>query len=625
MSCVNSEEIQNANLNLGPAADDLLNIISNMTVPTLILGADLCIRSFTPKAGIILNLNSSDVGRPITDLHSALDFSGLEEMAQDAIATISTREREVLDRHGRWHSLRVRPYKTTQGKIEGAVVSLVDIHALKSQATELQIYAEAVVQTIRESLLVLDASLNVRVVNDAFLETFHVSRGDVEDHRIHELGNGQWNVPALLNLLGEILPQERELRNFELTHDFRGIGRRTMRLNARQIRWKETESALILLAIEDITERKQAVNDIEKQARLLDLAHDAIIVRDKNDVITFWNRGAEQTYGWTDADAQGKNTHDLLKTEFPEPFDAMQEKLFTRGFWEGELTHTTRNGERIVVTSRQVVQRDHDGGPLVILEINRDITERKSAQEALRHLSGRILQLQDEERRRIARELHDGTGQNLAAMVMQLTAVCDRVLSLDEAAGRTLREVTALARQVADETRTLSYLLHPPQIDLSGLSSALRWLVEGFSKRSKIPVDLELPAQFERLSSQLTEMTVFRIVQEALSNIFRHSESTVAAVRLSFVAEDLKLEITDKGKGMPPEVLEALQGKGGNIGVGLLGMGVRVRQLGGTFHVSSGKAGTTITATFPHVSLKRAERDGSADLGLTALGDTLIQ
>ena len=145
-------------------------------------------------------------------------------------------------------------------------------------------------------------------------------------------------------------------------------------------------------------------------SELLDLAHDAIIVRDVNSVILFWNRGAQNTYGWTPAEACGNVTHQFLKTEFPEPLDQVYEKLYKAGSWEGELVHWTRDGKRLVVASRQVLQRDSQGRTVGILEINRDVTPRKDAEEALRNLSARLLQLQDEERRRIARELHDSTG-----------------------------------------------------------------------------------------------------------------------------------------------------------------------------------------------------------------------
>ena len=263
-----------------------------------------------------------------------------------------------------------------------------------------------------------------------------------------------------------------------------------------------------------------------------------------------------------------------------------------------ENDHVTRDGAGICVLSRQVIERDHDGKAIGILEINRDITERKKAEESLRHLSARLLQLQDEERRRIARELHDSTGQTLAAMVMHLSALKTRIAEMDAEAQATLEDVAALAQQAAAEHGTISYLLHPPQLDFSGLSSTLQWFVEGFTRRSNIRVDLEISSELERLPQDI-ETTVFRIVQEALSNVFRHSESPVATVRVVLESKQLRVEVADKGKGIPPAVMAALKGKGGYLGVGLPGMAERVRQFGGTFHVSPGRDGTTVTAAFP--------------------------
>ena len=200
-------------------------------------------------------------------------------------------------------------------------------------------------------------------------------------------------------------------------------------------------------------------------SELLELAHDAIIVRDVDSTILFWNRGAQETYGWSTAEACGYVTHAFLKSEFPEPLDQIYEKLYSVGSWEGELVHWAREGKRLVVASRQVLQRNPQGRTIGILEINRDITPRKEAEEALRNLFARLLQLQDEERRRIARELHDSTGQSLAALVIHLSAVSAKIADVDPAAADLLREAIVLSQKASDETRTLSYLLYPPTLD----------------------------------------------------------------------------------------------------------------------------------------------------------------
>jgi PAS domain S-box-containing protein len=351
------------------------------------------------------------------------------------------------------------------------------------------------------------------------------------------------------------------------------------------------------------TERKKASRSRASRAaneklhsELLELAHDAIIVRDVDSTILFWNRGAQETYGWSAAEACGNVTHSFLKTEFPEPLDQIYEKLYSVGSWEGELVHWTREGKRLVVASRQVLQRDPQGRTIGILEINRDITLRKEAEEALRNLSARLLQLQDEERRRIARELHDSTGQSLAALVIHLSAVSAKIADVDPAAADLLREAIVLSQKASDETRTLSYLLYPPTLDYAGLRSALEWYIEGFTQRSKVKVELSVSLGPNRLP-EIVERTLFRIVQESLTNIFRHSGSDTASVHIDARSTIVRLEVADKGKGIPADILATLNSSGGQLGVGIRGMRERVRQLGGWLQIRSQPAGTTIIVT----------------------------
>jgi two-component system CheB/CheR fusion protein len=171
----------------------------------------------------------------------------------EVIDTVSVKEREVQDRQGRWYSLRVRPYKTLDNKIDGAVLVLVDVDLLRRARD----YAENIVSTVREPLLVLDADLRVRAASRAFFETFQVGREETEGRLLYDLGNGQWDIAELRRLLGEILPRDNALEDSVVEHDFVGIGRKVMVLNARRVVGQIDQSPLILLAIEDATSRKQ--------------------------------------------------------------------------------------------------------------------------------------------------------------------------------------------------------------------------------------------------------------------------------------------------------------------------------------------------------------------------------
>jgi len=224
----------------------------------------------------------------------------------------------------------------------------------------------------------------------------------------------------------------------------------------------------------------------------------------------------------------------------------------------------------------------------------RDISQRKAAENAARELSARLLQMQDEEHRRIARELHDSAGQVIAALMMNV----DQLMNVDGGGerDRLLSDNHALLQNLNKEIRTISHLLHPPLLDEVGLSSALQWYVDGFGKRSGIAATLELGADFGRVNPDL-EIAIFRVVQECLTNVHRHSGSSKAIVRLKRSQDALFVEIQDEGKGIAPEKKSHLLGSG-PVGVGLRGMRERVLQLGGTLEIESENAGTTVRAMF---------------------------
>ena len=237
------------------------------------------------------------------------------------------------------------------------------------------------------------------------------------------------------------------------------------------------------------------------------------------------------------------------------------------------------------------------GGHERLLSFVRDITDRRRTDAALRELSGRLLQLQDRERRRIALELHDSTAQTLAALAMNLALVKKSEAALDVGTRRALEAAILLADQSSQEIRTLSYLLHPPLLEEMGLVSALRAYVQGFAERSHIDLSCELPEEIERLPPDV-ETALFRVAQESLTNIHRHSGSRKAKIRLRRNKTHALLEIRDYGRGIPPDVLQSSTGLQG-IGVGLPGMRARVRQLGGSLDVLSGTHGATIKVSLP--------------------------
>ncbi|HUD68334.1 MAG TPA: sensor histidine kinase [Candidatus Sulfotelmatobacter sp.] len=254
----------------------------------------------------------------------------------------------------------------------------------------------------------------------------------------------------------------------------------------------------------------------------------------------------------------------------------------------------------VIIALAEARRRDNERLRNTQGELEDRVTERTAeldtANQTLRRLSARLLQLQDEERRRIARELHDSVGQMLAALSMNLAGVRADIDLLTKTTA-VLTDSEDLVREMSKEVRTISHLLHPPLLDEAGLASALRWYVDGFAQRSKIEVDLDCPNDFGRLP-RIVETAAFRLVQECLTNIHRHSGSPTAKIRLRHSDHEVTVEVEDRGKGIPADKLEEMASVG-IPGVGITGMRERVRQLGGTLDIGSSGSGTTVRARLP--------------------------
>jgi signal transduction histidine kinase len=216
--------------------------------------------------------------------------------------------------------------------------------------------------------------------------------------------------------------------------------------------------------------------------------------------------------------------------------------------------------------------------------------------EQLRDLSSRLLQAQDEERRHIARELHDSAGQILAALGMTLGQAATHAKGEGTQFAKCMDESQQLVQQLSQEIRTMSYLLHPPLLDETGLAGALHWYIQGLAERNGLEITLDVPENFTRLSREM-ELVMFRLVQECLTNIHRHSDSKSARIRIAHDGENVSLEVRDEGKGISPQRLSQIQSQGS--GVGIRGMRERVRHFGGNMKIESNGAGTKISFQFP--------------------------
>lgn len=349
-------------------------------------------------------------------------------------------------------------------------------------------------------------------------------------------------------------------------------------------------------SLDDALRRQAAL--LQEQAVLLDLANDGIIVRNMDDRILFFNRSAERNYGWSRHEALGQHSHRLLSTEFPEPRDEVRLKLMRDERWEGELIHTARDGRRLVVLSLWTLRRGDDGMPQAVLEINRDITERKrreqqlmAYQTRLRALAAQLARAEEGERHRIATDLHDGVGQHLAMCKLRLKIFAQA----HPGAEAELEEALALLGRAIAETRSLIADLSPPVLYELGLEAGLQWLVERERARFGLDIDLAVPGDLPPLDEEMG-VFVFRAAAELLLNVFKHAGAGRVEVGLSVEDGLLRLTVADDGRGLAEPADEGAR----PAGFGLFSIRERVESLGGRLDiVSPPGAGLAATLSLP--------------------------
>ena len=338
---------------------------------------------------------------------------------------------------------------------------------------------------------------------------------------------------------------------------------------------------------------RERTAQIERMALIVAASDDAIISSDFAGNVVSWNAAAEKIFGYTEAEMIGRSSLVVTPASLVEEARALKGRVRSgETVRQFETMRLAKSGELIDVAVSLFPLRDATGKVTGTSAIVRDIRERMKARRRLRQLSWRLLRLQDEERRRLARELHDSAAQSVAALAMNLSLLTQSGATItEEKRAALLADSRALASDTARELRTQSYLLHPPLLDERGLHAALRWFTDGFAERSGIAVEIEIDAEFPRLHEQL-EMTIFRVVQESLSNVRRHAQSLRAAVRVARADGWVTLEIRDWGRGCARE-------EGDGMGVGIAGMRERLSQIGGSLTLTPNEPGTAVIARLP--------------------------
>lgn len=492
---------------------------------------------------------------------------------------------------------------------EGLVcwVTITDISERKrveEALGECELNCRRLIETAEEGIWVVDREWKTSFANTHLEQLFGCPPGGLIGRQIEEFMDDAGRAAAAL------LKADRE-RGIRTTHEFRFVrqdGATFWALVATSpiiSSHGEFHGAVAMLT--DITERKQAEEALRESKERFELSMEAT-----QDGLWDWTIATDAAYyspayygmlGYEPGSlpAVGKTWKDLLHpAERERALQGIAACIDGRcDSFAIEFRMKARDGSwRWILGRGKCVSRDVQGRAIRLVGTHVDLTGRKQAEEELRLLSRRLLEVQDAERRRLARELHDSTAQKIAGLIMSLGRAEDAAGSGDTPLRRELAQAQILAQDCARELRSVSHLLHPPLLEELGLEVALDTYIAGFTRRSGIRVEMDLPAKLARFSAD-QEMTLFRIVQESLGNILRHSGSRQAVVQLTRVTGRVVLEVRDQGKGISDEQLKRLREHASACGVGISGMQERLRQLGGELEIDSSPAGTTVRAIVP--------------------------
>jgi len=505
-----------------------------------------------------------------------------------------------------WMLVNALPRLAPDGSVTEVICSFSDITQQKrdlNSVTALKNRYDAAVRASGQILYDWDVATNSVVYAGEYQRILGYSEDDLNGglSRFMELVHPD-DQPAVWDEIHRVIVTKEPYRQ---EYRLRAKDGRYLLVKDQGYFYLDDDGVLIRMVgfISDITDPRRAEQELRASERHFQnaFAHAAtgMLLVDLEGRFVEANRAYSEITGYSQAELESFTFLDITHPEDVErcarPF-----RQLVRGEipnYVVEKRYMRKDGGVVWARISSTLLRDSTNCPSHAVVIAEDITERKHAEEQLSALSRRLLHVQDEERRRLARELHDSTAQSIAAMCMNLGVVGESANLLDRHAHKALTECLEIGEQCIRDLRTFSYLLHPPVLDDMGLSSALKWYVEGFVQRSKIEVALDIAADLGRLSREL-ELTLFRVVQESLTNIHRHSGSRTATIRIVRYPKDVLLQVRDYGCGIAGASDNA-NGAITNEGVGIAGMRERVRQIGGHLRIHSRHGGTDVEVLAP--------------------------
>jgi two-component system CheB/CheR fusion protein len=649
MTTVN-EELQTRNVEMSQLSNDLTNILASSDIPIVMVGQDGRIRSFTPRAGQILRLIGSDVGRPIGDIKPGVSGVDLDELTSSVMTTTGPREVEAQDKQGTWYRLQVKPYRTLENKIDGAVIALIDITALKHSADKLRSVGEdavMIMETAPIPIMVISSDRHVQAANQAFYETFQVKRLETEGRLLSELGAGQWDIASLSKMLEAVLNTGEQYKGFEIELDFPVIGHKSLLINARRSDLTGSGMQVALFAIEDITARKEIALQLAKtEARyrnLLENARDGIVVVSKAGAIEFANHQAEAMFGYSTGELNHQPYEVLIPEQFREPYRVHQAAFMAnpepREVGRDVDLYAKRKDGSLLPVDISLSPVTHDSEVLVTAII-RDISERKKLETERLHIlvSEKDARLEAEKANRVKDEF-------LATLSHELRTPLATILSWAQMLrlGKTDPEKTRKGAAVIEKSAQAQGQLIEDLLDVSRIQSGKLHLefsivdpaacvsavvdsVRSLAEEKAISIVTEFDRSYGNISADSDRL------QQAFRNLLTNAikftpRKGKITVRLNSIKEPshkwVRIQVEDTGKGISAELLPLLftrfkqadssaTREFGGLGLGLSIVRHLIDMHGGTVKAESpgeGK-GSVFTVTLPCTQARLGETTG---------------